>query len=254
LNPKISSKMKCSWPLPPAEFDLPEGEVHLWSARLDLPEGLLQKCAGVLWEDEVQRAQRFRMGSLRNHYIAGRGMLRLLLTHYLPAEPASFPLIYQAHGKPELGLSWKTSGLEFNVSHSHGLAIYAFTRGRPIGVDVESIRPMPNAAALMERFFSAEEVHQWQQMPAPRQLRAFFQGWTRKEAWLKAVGSGLSFPLDEFCVTLDGPARVLSIHGNRDEAAQWWLESHEPCDGYVAAVAMQGHAAAVKSWRFGEFS
>ena len=91
------------------------------------------------------------------------------------------------------------------VSHSHELAVYAFTRGSPIGVDVECIRPMPNAAELLERFFSPEEVQQWRQMPAERQLRAFFQGWTRKEAWLKAVGSGLSFPLNQFCVTLDGP-------------------------------------------------
>ena len=121
---------------------------------------------------------------------------------------------YQAHGKPELGPPWKACGLEFNVSHSHELAVYAFTRGSQIGVDVECIRPMPNAAALLERFFSPEEVQQWQQMPAERQLRAFFQGWTRKEAWLKAVGSGLSFPLNQFCVTLDGPARVLSIRGD----------------------------------------
>ena len=127
------------------------------------------------------------------------------------------------------------------------------SRGAPaIGVDVECIRPMPNAAELLERFFSPDEVQQWRQMPAERQLRAFFQGWTRKEAWLKAVGSGLSFPLNQFCVTLDGPARVLSIRGDTGEAARWWLESCEPCDGCVAAVAMRGKAGAVRKWRFGK--
>ncbi len=238
--------------MPPAEIDLPAGEVHLWSARLDPPEDFLRQCAGLLSEDEHRRAERFRFGSLRNRYIAGRGTLRMLLGRYLRTAPASFSLSYQAHGKPELGPPWKAYGLEFNVSHSHELAVYAFTRGSPIGVDVECIRPMPNAAELLERFFSPEEVQQWQQMPAERQLRAFFQGWTRKEAWLKAVGSGLSFPLNQFCVTLDGPARVLSIRGDTDEAARWWLESCEPCDGYVAAVAMRGPARMVRRWHFAE--
>lgn len=244
--------MNCSWPLPPAEIDLPAGEVHLWSARLDQPEDFLRQCVTVLSADEQQRAERFRPGSLRNRYITGRGMLRMLLGRYLRTSPASFSLRYQAHGKPELVPPWKVQGVEFNVSHSHELAVFAFTRDHEIGVDVECIRRMPNAAELLERFFSRNEVRQWQQMPAERQLRAFFQGWTRKEAWLKAVGSGLSFPLDQFCVTLDDTARVLSIRGDTAEAAQWWLENCEPCDGYVAAVAIRGKAATVRSWRFWE--
>ncbi|MEI8373050.1 MAG: 4'-phosphopantetheinyl transferase superfamily protein [Planctomycetota bacterium] len=244
--------MKYSWPVPPAEIDLPAGEVHLWSARLDPPEDLLRQYASVLSEDEHCRADRFRVGSLRSRYIAGRGMLRMLLGRYLRTAPAAFSLNYQVHGKPELGPPWDACGVEFNVSHSHDLAVYACTLGREIGVDVEWIRPMPNAAALMERFFSPEEVRQWQQVPAERQLHAFFQGWTRKEAWLKAVGSGLSFPLNQFCVTLDDPARVLSIRGDTNEAAHWWLESCEPCEGYVATVAMRGQAAVVRKWRFGK--
>ena len=229
--------MESTWFPPPADIDLPAGEVHVWSAWLDPPEGLLRQCGDVLSEDERDRAERFRSGPLRTGYIAGRGMLRMLLGRYLAADPASITLSYQAHGKPELGPPWNAAGLEFNVSHSHGLALYAFTRGRAIGVDVELVRPMPNAVALLERFFSPEEVQQWRQVPPERQSRVFFQGWTRKEAWLKAVGSGLSFPLSEFCVTMDGPARVLSVHGNREEAASWRLESCEPADGYVAAVA-----------------
>ena len=243
--------MKCPWPQPPAEIDLPTGEVHLWSARLEVPDDLLRQCASVLSADERQRAERFRAGSLRNHYIAGRGMLRMLLGRYLRTDPTSFALSYQTHGKPELGPPWKAYGLEFNVSHSHELAVYAFTRGSQIGADVEWIRPMPNAAALLERFFSPEEVRQWQHIPTERQLRAFFQGWTRKEAWLKAMGSGLSFPLNQFCVTLDDPARVLSVRGDTAEAAQWRLESCVPCEGYVATVAIRGEKGAVRRWRFG---
>jgi 4'-phosphopantetheinyl transferase len=242
--------MKLAWSPPPAAIDLPSGEVHLWAARLDPSDDFLRRCAGVLSDDERVRAERFRAGSLQNRYITGRGILRMLLGRYLRLDPASFSFRYQDHGKPELDSPWKDQGIDFNVSHSHDLAVFAFTSESEIGVDVECIRPMPNAAELLERFFSAEEVRQWRQMPAERQLRAFFQGWTRKEAWLKAVGSGLSFPLNQFCITMDDPARVLSIRGDTVEAARWWLESCEPCDGCVAAVARQRPVQVVKRWRF----
>ena len=237
-------------PPPPTAFDLPSGEVHLWSARLVPPKEFLRRCEALLSPDERDRAARFRAGSLRDRYIAGRGTLRILLGRYFQADPAEISLIYQPHGKPELGPPWNGRGVEFNLSHSGEVALFAFTRGRPIGVDVEAIRPMPNAAALLERFFSADEIAQWRQAPRERQELVFFQGWTRKEAWLKAVGSGLSFPLDQFCVTMDGPARVLSIRGDEAEAAAWRLASCEPCPGYVGAVAVQQQIDILRRWRF----
>jgi 4'-phosphopantetheinyl transferase len=244
------SSVEHFWPLPPTEINLPPGDTHLWAAGLDSPEEFLRRCERLLSPDERQRAARFRMEPLRNRYIAARGTLRILLGRYLGADPAELLLCYKPHGKPELRPPWNDRGVEFNVSHSADLAIYAFIRGRAIGVDVEAVRPMPNAAGLLERFFSAAEVAQWQQTAPERQEAVFFQGWTRKEAWLKAVGSGLTFPLSQFCVTMDGPARVLSIRGDRASAAQWQLESCEPCRGYFAAVAWQGATATLRNWRF----
>ena len=228
--------------------ELGPNEVHCW--RFDSTDFAAEELASVLSEDERRHAERFRIATLRSRYITGRGTLRLLLGRYLKSDPASFTLAYQAHGKPELGPSWRTAGLEFNVSHSHDLALYAFTRGHAIGVDVEHIRPMPNVEGLLERFFSPEEVRQWRQAPAERQLRVFFQGWTRKEAWLKAVGSGLSFPLSDFCVAMDGPARIISVRGDRAEGAAWWLEGFEPCEGYVAAAALRGPVTQLRTWQF----
>jgi len=238
------------WPSPPAKIDLPPAEVHLWAAALDPPEEFLGRCETLLSPDERQRAARFRMGPLRTRYIAARGILRILLGRYFQADAAEFSLAYQPHGKPELGPPWNDRGMEFNVSHSGDLAVYAFARGCPIGVDVEAIRAMPNAAGLLKRFFSAGEMAQWEETPPELQEVVFFQGWTRKEAWLKAVGSGLTFPLDQFCVTMDGPARVLSIHGDTAAAARWSMESCQPCRSYVAAAAWQGEAGAVRHWRF----
>ncbi len=237
------------WPEPPAKTDLPQGEVHLWAVPLDPRDDFLQRCESLLSEAERSRAARFRAGRLRERYIAARGALRSLLGRYLQADPAEIALSHQPHGKPELTAPWNGHGLEFNLSHSGNLAIIAVTRDRQIGVDVEAIRSMPNAEALLERFFSPEEVAQWRQCLDERREAVFFQGWTRKEAWLKAVGSGLSFPLDEFCVTMDGPARVLSIQGDAIKAAQWQLECFEPCLGYVGAVAVRGRIGAVRQWR-----
>jgi 4'-phosphopantetheinyl transferase len=238
------------WPAGPATPYLAAGEVHLWAAPLDPPDEFLRKCETLLSADERDRAARFRTGPLRSRYIAGRGTLRILLGRYLQADPAEVSLVYQSRGKPELGPPWNERGVEFNLSHSGELALFAVTLGRPIGVDIEVVRPMPNAAGLMERFFSKDEIAQWRQAATEQQERIFFQGWTRKEAWLKAVGSGLSFPLDQFCVTMDGPARVLSIRADESEAATWWLQSCEPCRGYVAAVALQGRVSSVREWRF----
>lgn len=237
-------------PESPSIIDLPPGEVHLWSATLDPPADFLRQCEGLLSPDERARAERFRAGPLRNRYAAARGTLRILLGRYLHADPAEIAIVYQPHGKPGVGPPWNARGVEFNLSHSGELAVFAFTCVGPIGVDVELIRPMPNAADLLKRFFAAEEIAQWEHAPPERQETIFFQGWTRKEAWLKAIGSGLSFGLDQFCVTMDGPARVLSIQGDTSEAARWHLESCEPSPGHVAAGAVLGRVSAVRRWRF----
>jgi 4'-phosphopantetheinyl transferase len=238
------------WPEPPPKTDLSRGEVHLWAVALDPQDDFLQPCENLLSEGERNRAARFRAGFLRNRYVTARGALRLLLGRYLQAEPAEIAISHQPHGKPELTAPWNRHGVEFNLSHSGDLAIIAVTRGCPIGVDVEAIRQMPNAEALLQRFFSPEEVAQWRQCPEERREAVFFQGWTRKEAWLKAVGSGLSFPLDEFCVTMDGAARMLSIQGDTVEASKWQLDCFEPCLGYIGAVAVRGRIESMPQWRF----
>ena len=218
------------------------------SPRLDQPPAVLDRFRVLRFLlDELQRADRFRVGDLRNHYVAARGMMRDVLGRYLGTSPQSLAFTYAAHGKPSLAAPWHETGLQFNLAHSHGAAILAVARGESVGVDIEQIRPMPNAGALMERFFAKEEINEWKSLPDEQRLEAFFRGWTRKEAYLKAIGSGLSFPLDRFCISLDPsrPPQVLSIDGDPDEAARWWLASFDPAAGFVAALAMRGDQKAV---------
>jgi 4'-phosphopantetheinyl transferase len=238
------------WPPAPENVVLAADEIHLWSWPLDLPASRIEALRRALSEEEGRRADRFRTGQLRNRFVAGRGTLRSVLARYLGLQPRQLQLTYEPLGKPVLATAVGPGRLHFNISHSHGLALLAVADGREVGVDLEQIRPMPNAARLVERFFSPQENRQWRRLPPEAQPTAFFQAWTRKEAWLKAIGSGLSFPLSQFCVSLlpGEQARVLSIRGDTAEAAQWWLDSCEPSPGYVAAVAVQGRPAAIRRW------
>jgi 4'-phosphopantetheinyl transferase len=206
----------------------------------------------TLSADERQRADRFRFGQLRNRFIAARATLRAILARYLNAGPEELRFNYAERGKPSLAPPWSERGLHFNLAHSQGLALFAVTRIGDVGVDVEQLRHTVSMDRLVERFFATEERDQWRRLRAEARPLAFFQGWTRKEAWLKATGSGLAFPLEQISVSMSPgePARVLSINGDAAAAASWWLDSFEPGPGWAGALALRGPAVEVRRWRF----
>jgi 4'-phosphopantetheinyl transferase len=223
----------------------------VWSVSLDLPELIINKLLTTLQQDEQRRAARFARPSLQNHFIAGRGALRSILARYLGVKPAEVEFQYSAYGKPRLAPTFEASGLHFNLSHSAEMAMVAIA-DREVGADIERPHPISSMARLVERFFAAEEYDEWQRLSADVQQLGFFQAWTRKEAWLKATGSGLSFPLNQVRVSLapGEPARFVSIGGDPAQAAAWWLESCEPAPGYLAAIAMRGEPTRIERWQW----
>jgi 4'-phosphopantetheinyl transferase len=227
--------------------------VHLWYGWLDPPAGRLADLVRALSADEQARAARFHFARDREHFIAARATLRMLLAGYLATEPSHLVFAYGSHGKPALGDAWRDSGLAFNLAHSNGLAVYAFARARTIGVDVEYVRPLEEMHALAETVFSPRERAVFYALPSHLQRTAFFDGWTRKEAFVKATGEGLSTPLDAFDVALapGEPAALLGIGGCARAAAGWTLRAFEPAPGYVAAVAVAGPVSRVvcRQWR-----
>jgi len=245
------SGVECPWPDAPLEVRLRSGEIHLWCAGLDVPQAV-ENLLATLSEDERARAARFATELLRARFVVGRGMLRTILAKYLAAEPGELAFQYSDYGKPALAPPWGLPGLHFNLSHCVGLGMLAVA-DREVGADVECVRPVASMPELVERCFAAEEKARWRELPLEAQPTAFFRAWTRKEAWLKAVGSGFSFPLEEVGVTFapGEPARVLSIRGDATEAAGWWLDSCEPAPGHIAAVAVHGTPASVSRWRWG---
>jgi 4'-phosphopantetheinyl transferase len=240
------------WRPPPETLVLGCDEVHVWRATLDQTPAQIQSFRHNLAADEQARAERFHFERDCGHFIVARGVLRAILGGYLKRAPESASFCYGAHGKPALAGESGADAIRFNVSHSHGIALYAVTRGREVGVDLERIRSNLAVAEIAERFFSRREVAMLRTLPTEEQREAFFRTWTRKEAYLKARGEGLSLPLDQFDVSLapGEPAAILGTQPASSEASRWSLQELAPAPGYVAALAVEGHGWRLACWQW----
>ncbi len=231
---------------------LPADEVHVWTASRDGPEGVVEAMRGLLDDDERRRADRFVSAVDRRRFAVGRGLLRTILGRYLDRPPETLRFVANAHGKPDLDpASGVDPALRFNLAHSGALILIGLARGRDLGVDIEKVRPDFGGEALAARFFAPGEVAALRALPADAKTLAFFQGWTRKEAYIKAKGKGLAIPLDEFEVAIDPgrPAALLSTHPDPLDAARWSLVELATEAGYVAAACVEGaHWTLRRGW------
>jgi 4'-phosphopantetheinyl transferase len=235
-----------------AGLALPPGEVHLWEVALDPPAPVVEELARSLADDERERAARFRFDRHRRQYMVGRGALRALLGGYTGQAPAAVRFAYGPRGKPALAAPPAAArDLCFNLSNSHELALVGFVRGAEIGVDVEHLKPMADLEQIAERFFSLSERVALRQLPEARKAEGFFNCWTRKEAYLKAVGEGLAAPLDSFDVTLvPGEApRMLTLEGDARRAAGWFFAHFDLGAGYIGALTVEAPPHPVRTFR-----
>ncbi len=227
--------------------------VHAWFACLDHPPAVVQKLAENIRPDEYERAMRFRFQQDRNRYIAARALLREILAACFECAPRDVSFRYGQFGKPMLAGRFAESAIRFNVSHSAGHALVGVAHGREIGVDLELIRPLSDVRGLAQSCFSLAENAAWNDMPEKARLRGFFDGWTRKEAFVKATGNGLSFSLRSFTVSLaPGPGRrALMLPGRGETEPAWTLVSLAPRSDYSAALVVEGqdcHTQALRDW------
>jgi 4'-phosphopantetheinyl transferase len=218
---------------------LAAGEVHVWNANLDVFEAQAATLQATVSADELHRASKFYFERDRRHYIVARGILRSILASYLGTEAARIEFRYSMYGKPELAKP-AGSGLHFNVSHSESVALYAFAIGRRIGIDVERIRDDFDFELIAKRSFSLFEHAALKRMPATERRRAFFVCWTRKEAYIKALGTGLNHPLHQFDVSVDEPAMLLNVRGEPGAPQLWDMKNVHAAPRYVGAVAAEG--------------
>jgi len=227
-------------------------EVHVWRAALDQTASRIQSFLHTLAADERARAERFYLERDREHFVVARGVLRAVLGWYLNRAPECLSFCYGSHGKPALAGDSGGDAIRFNVSHSGGVALYAVTRGREVGIDLERIRFDVAVAEIAERFFSRGEIAMLRALPTEAQRQAFFRCWTRKEAYIKARGEGLSLPLDQFDVSLapGEPAELLRTRRDPSEASRWSIEELIPAPGYVAALAVEARGWRLTCWQW----
>ncbi|MBI4659884.1 MAG: 4'-phosphopantetheinyl transferase superfamily protein [Verrucomicrobia bacterium] len=222
-----------------AGLKLDESDIHIWYAQLDLAPECVVALTSRLPEDEQNRAHRFSFDRDRVRFVVCRQLLRVLLGRYLGVPAAELRFRFSGKGKPYL----PGQELHFNLAHSGGAALIALARLQPLGIDLEQIRLIPDADSLVERFFSQAERLAFQSLPETLKMKAFFTCWTRKEAFLKATGEGLSFPLSDFTVTFlpDEPVRISNVRSAADFASSWSLYHLEPEEGFVGALAIPGN-------------
>jgi 4'-phosphopantetheinyl transferase len=240
------------WSNPVAVPELSHDTIDVWRTNTDQPAEYVASLYDILGADERERADRFYFEKHRRRFIVARGVLRQILAQYLcvPARAVAFE--YSEHGKPSIINSANPRNIRFNVSHSNECALFAFTLRREVGVDVEYIRADLDVESLARHSFSAGEVHVLCGLPPAERREAFFNCWTRKEAFIKAHGEGLSLGLDRFDVTLvPGEAAALRrFEVNPAELSLWTMCSLGVSAGYKAALAVEGHGWDLRCWEY----
>jgi 4'-phosphopantetheinyl transferase len=217
-------------------------EVHIWRIDLARQDDEIRRCRQVLSADEVERADRFYFERDRTRFTVARAAMREILSRYTGLAAMELRFSYGPKGKPELSAGMEQTGIRFNLSHSAELALLAVARGLQVGIDVEWIKADFGSDEIAERFFSATEVQTLRSLPASQRVEAFFSCWTRKEAYIKALGEGLSVPLDSFAVAF-GPAiaaALLHVKVDPAEVERWSMYDIEVSEGYEAALVAEG--------------
>jgi 4'-phosphopantetheinyl transferase len=212
-------------------------QVHVWHAELDVGPTIAAKLETLLTSDERGRARGFKFDRDRHRFVAARGMLRAILGGWLGRDPHALQFAAGDHGKPYLA----DDAVFFNTAHSEDHALFVLADRSPVGVDIEVVRDLPDALDIADRFFTPREAATLREMPEPQRRIAFFQCWTRKEAYVKALGEGLLRPLDSFEVTAtaDGTfgLELASDHGHVLKG--WSLHDLSELPVYSAALAVQ---------------
>jgi 4'-phosphopantetheinyl transferase len=240
----------CEWRTPPGDLIVLADEVHVWRTRVSWPASHIAVLRETLSPDEQEKADRFHFEIDRRRYVVTRGLLRRLLARCLGTRPDELRFDYSEFGKPSLAAGFAQTRLRFNVSHSGDLILIAIATGRAVGVDVERIRTDMNVDQIAQRFFSVGERTALAALAAELQHDVFFACWTRKEAYIKAMGEGLSMPLDQFDVSIlpGQDARLLATRPDAAEAQRWILRDLDVAPGYRAALAVEGSGWQLKTW------
>ncbi|QMU66418.1 MAG: 4'-phosphopantetheinyl transferase superfamily protein [Flavobacteriaceae bacterium] len=238
-----------NWSTPLKQTSLQRNQIHVWKATLDVSENKHHVFWSYLSDDEKQRANTFYFKKDRDYFITARGILRELIGQYLNKKAIDIEFGYHTHGKPFMR---NDAELEFNISHSKNMALYGFVKKDEIGVDIEFVDQKIEAMQIARHFFSSYEITALGDLPQQHKASGFFNCWTRKEAFIKALGTGLSFPLDQFAVSLAPEKKATLVHTmwDTDEAQKWNLFHVNPQSYFTGAVAIKGKVNEIRHFKY----
>lgn len=227
---------------------VPTDEIHIWVVALDQQLSENIRFIQTLSTDERMRAGRFHFQEDRKRFIARHGILRKILGYYLGVKASEIRFYHGKNGKPAIIETTGRGTIQFNLSHSNGVAVFAFARNHEVGVDIEHIHDISEIEQIVERFFSLNEYEVLRSLPDSQKKEAFFNGWTCKEAFVKALGDGLSLPLDKFDVALvpGEPAELIRIESDSREALKWSIQKLKSASDYSGALAVKSHLFEIK--------
>lgn len=241
-----------SFELPPSDLTLKADEIHIWIGELDQPVSEFHRFFQSISNDERVRAGRFHFQEKANRFIIRHGMLRMILGRYMGVKASELRFHHGRHGKPVLSEAFGQENIHFNLSHSEGVALFAFARDHEVGVDIEHIRDIPEMEQIIKRFFSAREQVFYRALPQDKRRDAFFHYWTSKEAFIKALGEGLSRSLEKIDVALvPGEENVLPMRtGKPCEESGWLIHPMRPAQEYAGALAIQRENFTLRSFKW----
>lgn len=237
------------WKPPPNNLTLKSIETHIWRANLDKNNSNFAFLKTHLTKDEVEYAKRFKFKKHSNRFIIARGILRSLLGRYLEVTPRKIKIEYSDYGKPHFQ---NEKAINFNISHSKQMAVFAFSKYCNIGIDIEFINKKIEFDEIAKRFFSKNEVKTLNSLSDKDKVIGFYNCWTRKEAFIKAVGEGLSFPLDKFEVSLEPekPAKIIKINCPQQDVSKWSIYAIKPEHNFVGSCVLEGSIERIKYWNW----
>lgn len=248
-NFKISGN---PWILPKFPMELPNDDVHIWRLNLEQPDLYYLKFASVLSKKERIRAASFRFNRNRKQFIVGRSVLRIILSFYLDIKPTHLEFKYGLFGKPYIDDRCFKGRIQFNLTHSHELAIYVVANRRRVGVDLEHIKNILDFKRIVTRILSKQEDSIFKKQPKSQQLRTFFDCWTIREAYSKAIGTGLTKVSNQlnFSAILKELACILNTRGHVKRVSNWSICSFTPAPNYTAALVVEGHNCHLHNFQF----
>lgn len=255
LDRRMVDTLEEKWLVPPSDLALPNDEIHVWRASLNVFGENLRYLQNILSQDELRRARHSRFEKNRKRFILARGLLRIILSRYVHIAPDELRFTYNRYGKPAMDSMAGQKTLRFNLSHSGDWILYAIRQEQEVGIDIERIRNI-RATWLAESIFSVREYAVFRSLPEHLRQQAFFTCWTRKEAFVKGIGQGLSYPLNQFSVSMipGEPAKLLNCPDYGRQTQSWDLTELTLDARYVAALAFEGCSSNFRCFQWQECS